>query len=221
MKNSSIKSSIFKSLFDATVPSNVTRRQLVKKLEELSRMVDDLSVSLYMANPRHPLFNEIGEGHQTFLQALRVNYPGRLQNFLADVDDFGNKFDLPKGVGQLEDEDHVGFRFIAMREELVELRAAIDQRNHAEILDALVDLTYFVLGTARTFGFLHVFGLAWERVHNANMRKVRAASAEQSKRGSGFDVVKPEGWVAPDLSDLVQFVLPAKNKEDTSESSTN
>jgi len=47
------------------------------------------------------------------------------------------------------------------------------------------------------------FTEAWTRVHNANMQKVRAATPNDSKRGSKYDVIKPPGWVAPDLSDLV------------------
>lgn len=48
------------------------------------------------------------------------------------------------------------------------------------------------------------FREAWRRVHEANMGKVRARRAQDSTRGSVFDVVKPPGWVAPDLSDLVR-----------------
>lgn len=47
------------------------------------------------------------------------------------------------------------------------------------------------------------FNEAWSRVQRANMAKVRTARPEDSKRGSGFDVVKPPGWTAPDHSDLV------------------
>jgi|SRR6185437_2618476 len=67
--------------------------------------------------------------------------------------------------------------------------------------DALIDLVYVALGTAYMQGF--DFDEGWRRVHNANMRKMRATLSEQSARGSVFDVVKPEGWAAPDLSDLV------------------
>jgi predicted HAD superfamily Cof-like phosphohydrolase len=39
----------------------------------------------------------------------------------------------------------------------------------------------------------------WRHVQAANMRKVRAQpDGSDSKRGSGFDVVKPKGWCAPD-----------------------
>ena len=77
-------------------------------------------------------------------------------------------------------------------------------------LDALVDLTYVVTGTALFHGFGNrhsegrtIFGEAWHRVHQANMRKMRASHASQSKRGTSFDVIKPEGWIAPKLLDLV------------------
>jgi predicted HAD superfamily Cof-like phosphohydrolase len=68
-------------------------------------------------------------------------------------------------------------------------------------LDSLVDLVYVVLGTAYLQGFN--FKEAWRRVHEANMMKVRAERDSDSKRGSTFDVIKPEGWQPPDHSDLV------------------
>jgi hypothetical protein len=37
-----------------------------------------------------------------------------------------------------------------------------------------------------------------DAVQKANMAKVRVAKAEDSKRGSTFDVRKPEGWVGPE-----------------------
>lgn len=46
---------------------------------------------------------------------------------------------------------------------------------------------------------------AWRRVQLANMSKVRATSADQSKRGSTFDVVKPPGWEPPSHTDLVEI----------------
>jgi predicted HAD superfamily Cof-like phosphohydrolase len=46
------------------------------------------------------------------------------------------------------------------------------------------------------------FDEGWRRVHAANMSKVRATDAT-GKRKSQWDVVKPEGWVAPTMEDLV------------------
>jgi hypothetical protein len=36
------------------------------------------------------------------------------------------------------------------------------------------------------------------------MKKVRVEVPEESKRFSTYDVVKPKGWQAPTLKDLVQ-----------------
>lgn len=66
--------------------------------------------------------------------------------------------------------------------------------RRAEQLDALVDLVYVTLQTARKHGF--DFNEAWRRVHAANMRK------EAHPEGKG-GIRKPTGWVAPDHSDLV------------------
>lgn len=93
--------------------------------------------------------------------------------------------DLPKELASFR----IGFIF----EELDELIVA---ENKTDQLDALVDLCYVVMGTAYLQGF--DFQAAWDRVHAANMAKVRGPSA----RSQAFDVIKPEGWTAPDLSDL-------------------
>jgi len=71
-------------------------------------------------------------------------------------------------------------------------------------LDAMVDLVYVVIGTAYLHGYGNRWQEAWDRVHYANMQKVRAERAEDSKRGSTFDVVKPKGWRPPSHTDLVE-----------------
>lgn len=86
------------------------------------------------------------------------------------------------------------FRIKFMREELDEyVQASIDD-NLEEQLDALVDLAYVVIGTALDHGF--DFDEAFRRVHAANMRKEYDPMHRKGMR-------KPEGWRAPDLSDLV------------------
>lgn len=50
------------------------------------------------------------------------------------------------------------------------------------------------------------FDEAWDRVHAANMAKERATSADQSKHGSAQDIIKPEGWTAPDHRDLFEVI---------------
>ena len=69
-------------------------------------------------------------------------------------------------------------------------------------LDALVDLNVFTLGTSERQAFPH--DQAFNIVMNANMAKELAADANESKRGFKADLVKPEGWQAPNLLPLVQ-----------------
>lgn len=116
-----------------------------------------------------------------------------------DVKAFREKFNLtysgpPRNIPYAMRDD----RFNHMMEELYEYYNA---RTKADQLDALVDLVYVALGTAALHGF--PFDEAWARVHAANMKKMRAASAKDSKRNDPYDVVKPPGWVPPDLTDLV------------------
>lgn len=68
--------------------------------------------------------------------------------------------------------------------------------------DSLIDLVYVAIGTTYLHGI--DFDEGWRRVHEANMKKVRVASAEGSKRKSKYDVVKPKDWTPADLSDLVK-----------------
>lgn len=53
-----------------------------------------------------------------------------------------------------------------------------------------------------------VCGLPWEEgwneVQTKNMSKVRALRHEDSKRGSTYDVVKPEGWTPPDIAAILR-----------------
>ena len=114
-------------------------------------------------------------------------------DLLAMVKEFRTKFNLPdenfKPKFALERED-------MMYEELCEFNKAIRINDPEGALDALVDLVYFAIGTASSLGW--DFNEAFRRVHAANMNKVRAYTER-----SAVDLVKPEGWVAPDLHDLV------------------
>ena len=122
---------------------------------------------------------------------------------IRDIADFHTKFGLAyNGKPQQLSEELSAFRIKFMQEELDEYVHSTVTNDLEGQLDALVDLVYVALGTAYMQGFN--FKEAWRRVHEANMRKVRATSEEQSKRNSSSDVVKPAGWVAPDLKDLVR-----------------
>lgn len=86
--------------------------------------------------------------------------------------------------------------------ENIRIVSRTDEIDHAEAFDALLDLNYVSHGTAHLLGYPWQEG--WEAVQAANMAKVRAASAAESKRGSAYDVVKPEGWTAPDQAEILR-----------------
>jgi predicted HAD superfamily Cof-like phosphohydrolase len=82
---------------------------------------------------------------------------------------------------------------------LEELKEYVTAATLEDELDALVDLVVFALGTAVRHGFTR-FDEAFERVMRANMQKERGESGDRDE----FEFLKPEGWKAPDLSDLTK-----------------
>jgi predicted HAD superfamily Cof-like phosphohydrolase len=139
-----------------------------------------------------------------------------LPDIVSDIERFHQKFELMYNDKPRLLEGELGdFREKFMEEELREYSdqrtialKALDDNDPATManalegmLDALVDLVYVAVGTAYLHGF--DFREAWKRVHEANMRKVRAQAASDSKRGTTFDVVKPAGWTPPTHRDLV------------------
>jgi predicted HAD superfamily Cof-like phosphohydrolase len=93
------------------------------------------------------------------------------------------------------------FRIRAMQEELDEYEEASTLEDE---LDALVDLCVFAFGTAERMNLLGVFEEAYNRVMQANLQKELGTN---EKRGSfEIDLVKPDGWQSPILTDLVEGI---------------
>lgn len=122
-------------------------------------------------------------------------------NMVRDIHDFHKKFSLAPAIpaGSVSFE-MMNFRKKFLEEELAEFVKGMEEADSNQMLDALVDLVYVAIGTAYLCNW--PFGTAWQRVHAANMTKIRAERPEQSKRGTAFDVVKPKLWVSPNLCDL-------------------
>lgn len=142
-----------------------------------------------------------------------------MPDFMADIVAFHEKFEVHySGPPRQLPPDLLEFRLKFLKEEFLEysddanaleghlLSDHDDVANTTHLLekqlDALVDLVYVALGTAHLQGF--DFNEAWRRVHEANMKKIRTARAEDSKRGSTHDVIKPAGWEPPSHTDLVE-----------------
>lgn len=124
-----------------------------------------------------------------------------------DVGKFHDKFGLDNVtvgyVGPREwNEELMYFRLKFLLEELDEFTRALEQRDHAEMADALVDLVYVAMGTAHLLGY--PWEILWDEVQAANMRKIRAKRPEDSRRGSTFDVVKPPDWKPPRIKEILE-----------------
>ena len=113
------------------------------------------------------------------------------------------------------------------------LRQNLLKEEQAELLDAMADIAYIALGTAvecdgrEKAGYIHymrirdlatqyfgdytTFNEAFKRVHENNMDKienglplVNGVTVPLDKSKPKGKILKREGWVAPDLSDLVE-----------------
>lgn len=114
-----------------------------------------------------------------------------------DVRAFHDKFGVSMAkVASLLGQEAYAFRLKFMREELQEFQDDHDAGDLHGAADALVDLVYVAVGTALIMGL--PWDKLWQEVQRKNMEKVRATRADQSKRASKFDVVKPAGWTPPD-----------------------
>lgn len=116
-----------------------------------------------------------------------------------DVAEFHERFGLliSGGSPRLLDLELFRFRLKFLHEELDEFTDAHLRGDLVEAADGLIDLVYVALGTAVMMGL--PWQALWDEVHRANMKKIRVASSDESKRGSAFDVRKPASWVPPDL----------------------
>ena len=127
-----------------------------------------------------------------------------MQQQLREIAEFQAKFKQAyRGSPRILDPELCLFRVRFMIEEILEFATANNSHDLSRALDALVDLLYVLLGTVHLTGLSPVFLEAWNLVHEANMKKELAGDPARSKRGFRNDIIKPEGWTAPDLSGLV------------------
>ena len=122
-----------------------------------------------------------------------------------DVVDFHNKFGLKyEGKPISLDKSTQAYRAHFLEEELSEFISSANLDDVVGMADALVDIVYVAMGTAYMMGL--PWQQLWDEVQRSNMDKVRASDASQSKRKNSLDVVKPQGWIGPDLKSIIESV---------------
>lgn len=121
---------------------------------------------------------------------------------VADLEAFYKRFKLPIATTpRLLDPATAAFRIKFMREELDEYVTAVKDDDLVGQADALADLIYVAVGTAVWQGI--PLEEIWDEVQASNMRKVRAKYADESKRGTQYDVIKPPGWKPPNIAGII------------------
>ncbi|MEX0308150.1 MAG: hypothetical protein AB3N12_12270 [Ruegeria sp.] len=121
---------------------------------------------------------------------------------LTIVREWHNAFDVPVVDAPSIPENRAQMRLAILEEEMAELRAAVEDGDLVEVLDALCDIQYVLDGTFLEFG-LHGFKQdAMEEVHASNMSKL-GADGRPVLREDG-KVLKGPDFRQPDLARILK-----------------
>ena len=125
-------------------------------------------------------------------------------NWFKDMQDMHKKYGVDKWMdnergSELNEWSRLNkfmqFRLSMMQEELDETKAAVDDKNPEEIVDGIIDLCVFAIGTLEVFGV--DANKAWDQVYKANMSKEVGIKEGRPNPLGLPDLVKPEGWEGP------------------------
>ena len=117
---------------------------------------------------------------------------------LVDIEDMHHKFGVHDVVDGLDRDkliDFLQFRVDCIREELEETEQAMHNRDAEEVVDGLIDIMVFTLGTLDLFCVDAT--TAWKQVMNANMAKNVGVKVGRPNPYGLPDLVKPDGWTGP------------------------
>jgi len=91
--------------------------------------------------------------------------------------------------------EYMKFRIGMMQEELDETKVAFENKNEEEVVDGIIDLCVFAIGTLEVFGV--DANKAWDQVYHANISKEVGIKKGRPNPLGLPDLVKPEGWEGP------------------------
>ena len=122
-------------------------------------------------------------------------------NWFKDMQDMHKKYGVDKWMNEEKKSDwsrlnkYMDFRIKMMQEELDETKQAFKDNNPEEIVDGIIDLCVFAIGTLEVFGV--DANKAWDQVYKANMSKEVGIKEGRPNPLGLPDLVKPEGWQGP------------------------
>ena len=124
-------------------------------------------------------------------------------NWFKDMQDMHKKYGVNKWM-QAELQSDVDwrkinkfmqFRISMMQEELDETKNAFEKKDEEEMVDGIIDLCVFAIGTLEVFGV--DANKAWDEVYRANMSKEVGIKEGRPNPLGLPDLIKPEGWEGP------------------------
>jgi len=124
-------------------------------------------------------------------------------NWFKDMQDMHKKYGVNKWMqAELQSDidwrkinKFMQFRIGMMQEELDETKSAFENKNAEEMVDGIIDLCVFAIGTLEVFGV--DANKAWDEVYKANMSKEVGIKQGRPNPLGLPDLVKPEGWKGP------------------------
>ena len=124
-------------------------------------------------------------------------------NWFKDMQDMHKKYGVNKWM-QAEMQSDVDWRKInkfmqfrlgMMQEELDETKEAFDKKDAEEMVDGIIDLCVFAIGTLEVFGV--DANKAWDEVYRANMSKEVGIKEGRPNPLGLPDLKKPDDWQGP------------------------
>jgi predicted HAD superfamily Cof-like phosphohydrolase len=123
-----------------------------------------------------------------------------MSDFSNDMYMMHNKFGVREWFEANKDnkdlmDKYLKFRLSMCKEELDETMDAIEAKDPEEIVDGLIDMCVFAIGTLDVFGV--DANMAWNKVYEANTAKSVGVKEGRPNPFGLPDLIKPEGWTAP------------------------
>tara|TARA_B100000902_G_scaffold378470_1_gene411754 strand:+ start:573 stop:986 length:414 start_codon:yes stop_codon:yes gene_type:complete len=121
-------------------------------------------------------------------------------NWVEDINKMHQKFGVHEWFEANKNDKnlmktYLNFRLGMCQEEMGESLEAFKAGNPEEVVDGLIDLCVFAIGT------LDVFGVdankAWDEIYKANMAKKPGVKEGRPNPFGLPDLLKPEGWEGP------------------------
>ena len=127
------------------------------------------------------------------------------KDWVKDINEMHTKFGVRDAVKNFDSvmlRTFLRFRLDFLHEELGETEKASETGiplDSEEVVDGLIDLCVVALGTLDALGVDPY--RAWDEVHKANMSKEVGVKEGRDNPLNLPDLIKPNGWIAPDHSD--------------------